>query len=83
MTEALTEEEVRRRAIRSFLDNRGFKLFMEELKSHMDTANVDIENRLKNGVKGDELESLNFDLGVKSGLQRVLYVLEGFAEEAQ
>lgn len=83
MSELLSEEETRKRAIRSFLDNRGFKLFKEELDSLFDGIKAEIELRTSQSLKMDELEKLNFDLGYKSGLQRVLYVLEGFEEEAQ
>ena len=81
--EVLTKEQEHKGACRSLLTNKGFKLFREELMELVNGHNQEIKNMLNQSIKGDEIDKLNFSLGIKSGLQRVLHIIGSIEDDAK
>lgn len=79
---ALDENEKHKLDVRSFVSNRGYKSFKEDIGGLVETFNCEIDMILRSQIGMEDLSKLNFNLGVKSGLAKVLLVLEAYEEEA-
>lgn len=71
----------RQLALKGFLESQGFRIFLEELNLFYKDAENRVINKSSKPVGLEVLNLLNFDIGEKSGLNKVLCILEGYAEE--
>lgn len=69
--------------LQTFFESAGYVRFEKELQILMDGA-VDAINSLEKKPVGlDSLAVLNFKLGDKAGIQKVLFVLQGLKAELE
>lgn len=71
----------RKLAIKAFLESSGFRLFAEEVAMHTEDLKNKTEKMLQKPLTADEMQTLNFKLGTKNGIQVILNILENFKQE--
>ncbi len=67
----------------SFFSNAGYKEFNEQVEGFVIYADTKVGEVLKNAVSPDDLERLNYNLGVRQGLQMVLNLIQGFKDDLE
>jgi hypothetical protein len=82
---SITDPDIQRKlGLQSFFQGSGYKIFREELDQLVLGALDGINSIVKSGfVDEKKLAELNFKLGRKEALQKVLFVLEDMESELQ
>ena len=73
----------RKLALKMFLESAGYMIFVQELQTYYDGASNRVINKYKGSIALDGLSALNYDLGEKSGLGKVLNILDNYKEELE
>ncbi len=73
----------RKLSLKAFLSCSGYKIFREELDLYYENADNRVINKYKKAIGLDGLSDLNFDLGEKTGLGKVLNILESYKLELE
>ena len=82
MLDTIVDPDVQRRlGLKSFFESHGYQVFKSELDDAVLGADDSIDCLSKNKIEFTQLGDLNFRLGVKTGLSRVLYILEALQDE--
>ena len=73
----------RKLALKSFLGSSGFKIFAEELGTYVDSNQARLNAILRKPVAPEELADLNINLGIKTGVNAILNILENLRQELE
>jgi hypothetical protein len=73
----------RKKVLSQYLLSEGHSEFLKELSDHLTCADSEISEQQRSFISEVGLNKLNFNLGIKSGLNRVLNILNSYKEELE
>jgi hypothetical protein len=71
----------RKLALKAFLMHPIYLEFRDELLNGMSYATDEMDKIMQHPLKSEDLNKINFELGVKAGLQQVLNLLTNLEDE--
>lgn len=77
------DELQRKLGLKNFFDSVGYKEFSAELAEMYEYSSHEVNNMTSNPVDQKNLSKLNFQLGEKAGLVKVLNLLRNLKEELE
>lgn len=84
MSTMITDPKVQRKyALSAWLSAEGTKYFMADMEDQFEGAKAQLDNLIGDKINDSRLAELNFKIGFKAGLERVLSVIESFKEELE
>ena len=82
MDNAILDKEYQRKTtVQSLVESAGMRLFKEELNDALAYVDAEINSAKKGFIQSSRLDKLNFDLGMRKGLEMVVNILVNFEDE--